>query len=195
MRTRVNGATSGDVACSIETAPITPLASVTSLTTCAASTCRRSTSSVIGSGRFVTYGTGSDVSMVSVVVRRPAFADSAFSCGGAVSSAAQTPATARTTAPVRPRRSFLLLFDIIRRPKSLSHFLHLDEREGIVDFLHDHHPLRGDAANRAVREPIVDVRGEGLAVRALDQRHEPAAALQHAAHDDFGRGQPAHALG
>ena len=37
-------------------------------------------SSVKGSGRFVRYATGSEVSMVTVVIRRPAFAEMPFHC-------------------------------------------------------------------------------------------------------------------
>src|SRR5205823_1180591 len=224
MRTRVSLAPSGATAFSTDTPETTPLASVMLFITFAASTSRRSTSSVFGSGRFVRYDTGSDVSMVTVVMRRPALAESVLSCGvtavpfgpdsmptasSGVSPAAQSPATTTARMPVKwkslPRRSAsaklsrrsasakaelaspklpqrakvgrLLLFAIVRGPESLPHLFLFDQREGIVDFLHDHQTLRGDASDRAVHESIVHVRGEGLAVGPRHQRDVRAAAL------------------
>src|SRR5437762_599626 len=179
MRTRVSLAPSGATALSTETAEMTPLASVMLFITFAASTSRRSTSSVFGSGRFVRYDTGSDVSMVTVVMRRPALAESVLSWGvgavpfgpdsmptasSGVSPAAQSPATTTARMPVKwkslPRRSAsakaelaspklpqrakvgrLLLFAIVGGPESLPHLFLFDQREGIVDFLHDHQTL------------------------------------------------------
>src|SRR5262245_20900692 len=105
------------------------------------STCRRSTISVSGSGRSVIYGTGSEVSIVSVVMRRPALIDTVLSCdiepaadapgstpkaASGASPAAHNPAAARTSTPTRRTSGCLLLFGIIRNPEPLPHFPLLD---------------------------------------------------------------------
>src|SRR5438128_3592640 len=205
MRTRVSLAPSGATAFSTDTPETTPLASVMLFITFAASTSRRSTSSVFGSGRFVRYETGSDVSMVTVVMRRPALADSVLSwvvgavpfgpasmptASSGVSPAAQSPATTSARMPVKWIMR-LLLFAIVRGPESLSHLFLFDQREGIVDFLHDHQTLRGDASDRAVHESIVHVRGESFPGGPRHQRDVRAAALQHAFHHQLGRRQAA----
>ena len=117
--------------------------------------------------------------MVTVVIRRPALADSAFNCGALARPCRRRSERAESRQADGPERHQheheraaesgetpvgCLLFAIFRCPESLSHFPLLHERQWIVDFLHDHQALRGDAPDHAVQQPIVHVRRERLAV-------------------------------
>src|SRR5687768_15864797 len=179
MRMRATRAPSGPVASSTAAPDTMPFAPSSALRAPFTSTSRRSMNNVSGSGRLVTYATGSVVSMLTVVMRRPALVDMPLnrgagpalsgapaspprSGGGAkassgVSPAAHNPATRSSTAPaVRTIRC--VLFAIFRGPESLSHFALFHQRERIVDFLHDDDALRRYASNHAVQNPIVHMR-------------------------------------
>src|SRR5918999_1146295 len=169
MRIRATRAPSDPVASSTAPPDTIPFAPSSAFRAALASTSRKSTNNVNGSGRLVTYATGSVVSMVTVVMRRPALVDiplnrgagaAAFSGapgGGAkassgVSPAAHNPASRSSSAP--PVRTYdrYELFAIFRGPESLSNFALLYQRERIVDFLHDHDALRRHASNDAIQK-------------------------------------------
>src|SRR5687767_3084051 len=179
---RATRAPSAPVVSSIVAPDRRPFAPRNVLRAPATSTSRKSTKSVNGSGRLVTYAAGSLVSMLTVVMRRPALADIPFSfgAGGVAESGAPAPAArsgggpnassgvrpaahnpARSSSkapPVRTYASRCVLFDIFRRPESLSHFALFNEREWIVDFLHDDDALRRHTSDDAIEQAIVHMR-------------------------------------
>src|SRR5688572_13359031 len=103
MRTRATRVPSGAVVASTEPPATTPLAASTADKAPRASASRKSTSNVNGSGRVVKYATGSDVVMVTVVIRRPASADSRITRGAAGAPSGARPAATSGISPVAQR--------------------------------------------------------------------------------------------
>ena len=65
------------------------------------------------------------------------------------------PGGATTRRPFGRTPIGLRFFPIFRGPESLSHFTLLDQRERIVDVLHDDDALRRHASDDAIKKAIV----------------------------------------
>ena len=147
----------------------------------------------MGSGRFVRYGTGSDVSMVSVVMRRPALADSVFNCGAAVSPAAQTARHGELrTRPARPSNE--LSFYCLTSSDALSPFLTsftLTSESGSLTSCMITIPCGVMLRIVPSDSRSLTCAGNVLPSGALHERDIRAAALEHACDSHFCGREPA----
>ena len=165
------------------------------LVTPSAPTLRKSSRTVSGSGRVVRYGTGSLASMTSDGPVRPArslmLLSLALGAAGVSAAVPGRPPATPATAAVRTRARPLVTVTASRPPRSqrFANLPLLDERQWIVDFLHDDESFgrhRLAPCHRRAGRPGASCRSWLSGPCTIAIKH--SAALQDAAHGNLGSG-------